>query len=93
MNTVLRTIDFASLSPLLILLAAALVLLLLEAFADKAAKKCSFYVTIFSLLLALVAAITAPSSDNSLLTPWFRFDSLALFLLCCFWALGLLRHF
>lgn len=93
MNIVLRSVDFAALSPLLILLVAALILLLLESFAGKAAKKLSFYVTLASLVFALVAAVIAPTSDNSLLTPWLRFDALARFFSILFLSIGLASAF
>lgn len=89
MNIVLRSVDFAALSPLLILLAGSLGLLLLEAFADKTAKKISFYVTFIVLILALIAAVIAPSSENAFLTPWLRFDFLARFFALLFLSIGL----
>lgn len=89
MDVGLRSVDIAALSPLLILLVAALSLLLLEAFAEKASKKFAFYVTLSTLGLALVATIIAPSSDNPLLTPWLRFDALARFFSVLFLSIGL----
>lgn len=89
MNTVLRSVDFAALSPLIILLVGALILLLLEAFAEKAAKKISSFVTCITLILALFAAIIAPASDHLLLTPWLRFDSTARFFSILFLSIGL----
>ena len=56
MNSGLSLTDYASLSPLLILLAAALGLLLLESFSVKWAKKASFP-------LALAALSARPGSS------------------------------
>jgi len=88
MTAVLKVADVAALSPLLILLASALVLLLLEAFNPQRAKKGSFYIAIFSLLLALIATVMAPSSENPLFTPWLRFDPFARFFSLLFLAIG-----
>lgn len=89
MNVVLRSVDIAALSPLLIILVAALALLLMEAFTDKAAKKFSFPITVFTLILALIATVIAPNSDHPLLTPWLQFDSLARFFSVLFLSIGL----
>lgn len=89
MNTALNAVDFAALSPLLILLCASLVLLLFEAFATETAKKVSYYVTFASLLVAIIAVIEAPSSENALLTPWLRFDETARFFALLFLGIGL----
>jgi NADH-quinone oxidoreductase subunit N len=93
MNIVLRASDFSALSPLLILLAACLVLILLEAFAPQAAKRGSFYVTLFFLFVALVAELSASTSDNPLLTPWLRFDPLARFFTVLFLSIGIVSAF
>jgi NADH-quinone oxidoreductase subunit N len=89
MNIALRSIDFAAISPLIILLVASLVLLLLETFTEKGAKKGSAWVALAALVLALIAALFAPNSENSLLTPWLRFDPLARFFTVFFLAIGL----
>jgi NADH-quinone oxidoreductase subunit N len=89
MSTALQSVDFAALSPLLILLVTALVLLLLEAFADRFAKKGSFYVAMGGILLALIAAAWAPASQNPLLTPWLQFDSFTRFFTLLFLCIGL----
>lgn len=88
MNISLRLIDFASLSPFLLLLGAALIILLLESFAEKAAKKWSLLITLVTLVVALYATIVVPSSDNPLLTPWLRFDAVARFFTVLFLAIG-----
>jgi NADH-quinone oxidoreductase subunit N len=93
MSPILRSIDFAALSPLLILLVGALILLLMEAFAEKVAKKGSFYVALIAIALALIATLFAPASDNPLLTPWLRFDSLTYFFSILFLSIGLAATF
>jgi len=77
MNADLSSVDFAALSPLLILLGGALLLLLLESFFEKETQKHAGNLTLLILAAAIGAAIYAPSSDNPLLTPWLRFDSIA----------------
>ncbi|WP_068470267.1 NADH-quinone oxidoreductase subunit N [Candidatus Protochlamydia phocaeensis] len=93
MNTALRLADFAAISPLLILFIGALVLLLIESISEKASKLVSFYWTTAILLLTLFAAFYTPPSDNSLLTSWLRFDSLAKFLTLFFAFIGLSSAF
>lgn len=79
MNTNLTAQDFAALSPLLILLGGALLVLLTETFAEKRAKVLSLVFTGLTLLATLYAAIASPGSENPLLTPWLRFDALERF--------------
>ena len=90
MNITLSLVDFAALSPLLILLFAALALLLLECFAPAAAKKISFGLTLAALAAALYAACTAPASENPLLTNWLRYDWLARFFTIFFLSVGVI---
>jgi NADH-quinone oxidoreductase subunit N len=89
MNVALTLIDFAALSPLFILLCAALLLLLLESFAESAAKKYSFYLALVAIFAALGAAFYAPVSDNPLLTPWLKFDTIARLFTIFFLTIGL----
>lgn len=89
MKAALTLIDIAALSPLLILLAGALFLLILESFAEIAARKYSFYLAFSAITAALIATIAAPMSQNPLLTPWLRFDSLALIFEVLFLSIGL----
>ena len=89
MNITLSPLDFAALSPLLIVLAAAAILLLLESFTTEAAKKLAFPLTWISIVLALVAAIYAPVSTNPLLTPWLKFDQLTYVFNLLFLCIGL----
>lgn len=93
MNLSLSSTDFAALSPLLILLGGALVLLLLESFSTSFAKKFSFAVCLTSLAIALYAAVMAPISDSPLLTPWIKFDSLARFFTVFFLLIGVASAF
>jgi len=89
MDTTLTFVDFAALSPLLILLTGALIVLLFESFSEVLSKKCSFYITLATLIAALHAAFYAPVSVNPLLTPWMRFDALAHVFSVFFLAIGL----
>lgn len=77
MNTTLTAVDFAALSPLLILLTAALVMLLLETFVDRLSKTTAACVSLFFLAVAAFATLTAPSITHPLLTPWLTFDALS----------------
>lgn len=78
MNAALSLIDFAALSPLLILLVGALILLLVESFASVLiAKSLAFYIAMITLIGAVFAAIYSPDSQNVLLTPWLQFDSIS----------------
>lgn len=88
-NMALRPVDFAAISPLLILLVAALILLLIASFVEKEAKKSAFWVALGGIGIALIAAIIAPPSENTLLTPWLRFDPMARFFTILFLAIGL----
>lgn len=89
MNIHLSLLDFASISPFLILLGAALVLLLLESFAASFARKASFLLVITALIAAGCASYWSPGSSHFLLTPWLRFDPLARFFTLLFLAVGL----
>lgn len=81
--------DFEALSPLFIILITALGVLLLESFAEKAAKRFSCYVTLFGITAALVAEVFVPASKNPLLTPWLKFDSMAHLFTIFFLTIGL----
>jgi len=89
MNLSLSLADYAALSPLLIVLGVSLLLILLESFAESAAKKFSFFLTLAGLVAAIYAALYSPSSHNPLITPWLRFDSLATFFTVFFLFIGL----
>lgn len=89
MNTRLYLIDIAAMSPLLIILIGALIVLLMETFSEEFSKRFSFPVTLATIVIALYATFVAPASDNPLLTPWLKFDSLARFFTGFFLIIGL----
>lgn len=86
--TTLSLSDFASLSPLLILLATGMIVLLIETFLPRF-RKSAFIVTSIGLLIAIWASYLAPKSENPLLTPWLVFDSISRFFTLFFLAIGL----
>jgi len=88
MNIVLNWVDFAAISPLLIILVGALLVLLLETFDESASKKYAGILTLATIALAIYAAIVSPPSHNNLLTPWLRFDSLERLFTVLFLAIG-----
>ncbi len=88
MNTPLTLHDFEALSPLLILLIGALVLLLVEAFAEVLSKRIALPLTLLTFAIAITAVIFAPASSNPLLTPWLRFDFIAHFFTLLFLIVG-----
>jgi len=89
MNMRLNLVDMAALSPLFIVLAGALLILLVESFAEKLAKIFSFPLTLFTLIAAVFALYTMPLSTNGLLTTWIRFDSLGRFFTAFFLLIGI----
>ncbi|MBA3816041.1 MAG: NADH-quinone oxidoreductase subunit N [Parachlamydiaceae bacterium] len=88
-TTSLSLTDVAALSPLLFLLIGALAVLLVETFAEKAANILSFPISALFILIAIIAAVYAPISDNALLTPWLSFDPLSRLFTFFFLAIGL----
>src|SRR5262245_32235074 len=74
--------------PLLILFGTGLILLLLET-CLKAGKEIFSFVQVVGLALALYIACITPASDNPLLTPLLKFDSLARFFAILFISIGL----
>ena len=89
MNQNLSSTDVAALSPLLILLVGALVMLLIESFAKENIKKLCALLCLGIIGVALAAAIAAPISSNPLLTPWLYFDQIARFFTIFFLCIGL----
>lgn len=87
MNVALSLLDLAALSPLLILLAGALIVLLMETFAKT--ERLLAPITFLTLFLAGCAAVQAPASQNPLLTPWLRFDGLAQLFTLLFLGVGM----
>lgn len=88
MNISLHATDFAALSPLLILLFGALILLLIESYSEAFSKKVSVYFTLAVIAGAFVASIYAPFSTSPLLTPWIRFDNISIFFNLLFLGIG-----
>ncbi len=76
MTASLTANDFYALSPLLIVLVTALLVLLQESFTEKFSKKSSAYIVLLGLTSAIYANYHAPTSHNPLLTAWVRFDQL-----------------
>jgi NADH-quinone oxidoreductase subunit N len=89
MNLTLSLIDFASLSPLLILLFGALLLLLIESFAEKTAAWISAPIAAITIAAAGIATYYAPASTNPLLTNWLKFDEMYRFFTMLFLVIGL----
>lgn len=77
-------IDYAAISPLLILLFGALCLIFIESFSTTVARRFSALLTAITLLAASGAEIYAPTSQNPLLTRWIVFDSIAHFFILFF---------
>lgn len=89
MSTSLGINDFAALSPLLIILGGALVMLVLETFMEKASKRMASWLALAFLLLAQIAAAQPLVSVNDLLVPWLAFDTLATFFTLFFLTIGM----
>ena len=89
MNAELNFTDYAALSPFLILLLGALVILLVESFWEGLAKTYSVYLTVLTLIAAIIAAYYSATTLNPLLTLWVRLDSLSHFLTIFFLSIGL----
>lgn len=93
MKISLSLVDYASLSPLLTLLAGSLIILLVESFLPKISKKISFLLTVITLLLAIVAEYLAPNFRSPLLGEWLIFDKTAHIFSYLFLAVGLAAAF
>lgn len=87
MNAYLTGTDIAALSPLLLLLGGALILLLVESFVES--KKWPAFIAFATIATAMACVWVVPGSDNERLTPWLRFDSLARLYAFLFLAAGL----
>ena len=74
MNALTHT-DYFALSPLLILVGAALLPLLFESYFRKASQTLSAVAALVGILAALWAFWVAPASTHPLLTPWVTFDA------------------
>lgn len=89
MNLNLSIADFGALSPLLILLGGALIILLLESFASSKASRFSALAAFVVISGAAVATYYSHQSTNPLLAPWLKFDSLGQLFTFFFLAIGL----
>lgn len=89
MNTSLSLVDLAAVSPLLIVLFTALIIVVIESFAEHVSAKYAYLVAIAGFALAIYQTVVAPVSDSPLLTPWIRFDSLARFFAILFMSVGI----
>ena len=89
MNPSLSSADFAALSPLLILIVTALLVLLFEIFFLSVAKKTGFWMTLIGFGCAFIPLFFAPSSDNPMLTQWLRFDPPSYFFSFLFLLIGI----
>lgn len=88
MNMTLNPVDFAALSPLLILLGGALLLLIIESFSEKFSSQLPISLTLLTIVAAIIGAYYAPVTENPLLTPWLKFDSLSRFFTIFFLLIG-----
>ena len=89
MNASLNGSDIAALSPLLIILAGSLIVLLIECFVEKGKNYLSCFITMGTLLAAIGAVLLMPISENPLITPWLRFDALSKFFSILFLFIGI----
>jgi NADH-quinone oxidoreductase subunit N len=72
----------------LIVMAGALLVLILESISVEAGKKYAYLISLLAMIGGIAAAVYAPASENSLLTPWLRFDDLSRFFTILFLAIG-----
>lgn len=90
MSTVTFTsLDFAAISPLLILLTGALLVILVESFAEQHSKRVAAWIAAATIGIALYATCYAPTSDSPRLTPWLAFDKQAQLFSQLFLSIGL----
>ncbi|MDP1834716.1 MAG: NADH-quinone oxidoreductase subunit N [Chlamydiales bacterium] len=93
MNTVLTAVDWAALSPLLIVLIGALLVVLLEAFASDSAEWLSSWLTAGTIIIAIYASYYAPVSTHPRLTSWLIFDTQSHIFSVLFLSIGLCTVF
>lgn len=89
MNITLDLIDYIALSPFLILLIGALLLLLIESFTENFSQKISMPLTCITFLCALFALFRMPVEHNTLLTNWLSFDHSSFLFSAFFICIGL----
>jgi len=87
MSIALHLTDYMALSPLLVVLATALALLLVEAFI-KAEKNIALSIAVFGQLIAILAVCRVEPSTNALITNWIQFDSFSKFFSILFLSIG-----
>jgi NADH-quinone oxidoreductase subunit N len=88
MDTRFTLTELSALSPLLILLVGALVILLVESYSSSWAKKSSAWTALATITIALCATMNMAGSEHPLLTPWLRFDAYAKFFTIFFLLIG-----
>lgn len=79
MNISISATDILSISPMLMLVLTAFILIIIESFFETLSKKCAFSVALVGLIAALGFEFLNPKSINPLLTPWLKFDQTASF--------------
>lgn len=84
----LSSVDYFAMSPLLMVLAGALAILLFASYSEKFARKYGALLTLATLGIAGVLNFYAPASTSPLLTPWLKFDSLSLIFNTLFFGTG-----
>lgn len=89
MNASLTWNDIYGLSPLLIILAGSLILLLVESYTTQFAKRFSWVIALITLLIALIPTYISIDGQHPLLTPWIRFDEPARFFSLLFLIIGI----
>ena len=90
MTTALNYADLMALSPLLMVLFGALVVLLLESFVSSPlSKKLTYFATLLTLGAAVAFSFVQGATENPSLTSWIRFDSLANFFTLFFLTIGI----
>ena len=90
MRVDLNLTDFLFLSPLLILVAGALITLLIASFCQKNRYSLSFFVALATFLFSLVATNVVEPSNHEMLTDWLKVDQLSLFFTNLFLIAGIL---
>lgn len=88
MITTLSSNDLAYLSPLLILLGAALIILLIESFAESVSQLISPLLTLGAFIAAIFSTLLLASNMNPLITDWINFDVTGKFFTLLFLGIG-----
>lgn len=93
MDNPLTLTDYFALSPMIIILIGALIVLLCESFIPSATHRFALWGVLAVFVIAIAVAYHAPESHNKLLTPWLRFDGLAKFFNIFFLLIGVATTF